>query len=132
MTYTYNPSESQDRGKDQMRFELGDTDMSQVGATCALSDEEYLAVLAGIGTGKTAWLQGKLTLVEGILHKLAFQVDTKIDVMEYHFSQRVTHWETLHQQLKKELQSTQGVPILTGTSSRNPPYFYGGIHDNRR
>ena len=44
-TYTYDPSKIQENGKDRMRFELGDTMVEGEAETCALSDEEYTAIL---------------------------------------------------------------------------------------
>ena len=45
MTYTYDPLKIKDRGKDQMRFEIGDTLVDGGADTCALSDEEYEGML---------------------------------------------------------------------------------------
>ena len=52
MTYSYDPTQIRARGKDQMRFELGDTQTEGGADTCALADEEYEAVLAGLKPGK--------------------------------------------------------------------------------
>ena len=59
MTYSYDPTKIKARGKDQMRFELGDTQTDGGADTCALADEEYEAVLAGLKAGKKAWLYAK-------------------------------------------------------------------------
>ena len=85
MTYSYDPTQIRARGKDQMRFELGDTQTDGGADTCALADEEYEAVLAGLKAGKKAWLCAKLAVLEAILFKMSYQVDTRIDVLQYGF-----------------------------------------------
>ncbi|MGO5028967.1 hypothetical protein [Candidatus Agathobaculum pullicola] len=44
-TYTYDPSMITLKGKDQMRFELGDTVIQGGNMTAALCDEEYEAII---------------------------------------------------------------------------------------
>ena len=88
MTYSYDPTQIRARGKDQMRFELGDTQTDGGADTCALADEEYKAVLAGLKAGKKAWLCAKLAVLEAILFKMSYQVDTRIDVLQYGFGDR--------------------------------------------
>lgn len=128
MTYSYDPSKICDFGKDQMRFELGDTAVSQGALGCALSDEEYFSILEGVSSGKRPWMEGKLRIVRGMLHKFAFQVDTKIDVLTYDFSSRVGHWEKICSELEKELDGF-AVPVLTG--GKSPPYFRAEMMGNR-
>ena len=43
--YTYDPTKIKEKGKDRMRFELGDTMVEGGAETAALSDEEINAVL---------------------------------------------------------------------------------------
>ena len=45
LTYTYDASKIAEHGLDQMRFELGDTMVEGGVETCALSDQEYKAVI---------------------------------------------------------------------------------------
>ena len=85
MTYSYDPTKIKARGKDQMRFELGDTQTDGGADTCALADEEYEAMLSGLKDGKKAWQYAKLAVLEAILFKMSYQVDTKIDVLQYSF-----------------------------------------------
>lgn len=127
MTYTYEPLEIRDGGKNQMRFELGDTAVEQGALGCALSDQEYLAFLGEETRSKQQWLQAKLSLVKVVLHKFAFQVDTKIDVLEYDFSARVTAWKSLCEDLEKEVANSCGFPILTGGLEDSTPYFWEGM-----
>ena len=69
MTYSYDPTKIRERGKDQMRFELGDTVTEGGADTCALSDEEYDAILDGLKEGKKAWVRAKLALLEAIMFR---------------------------------------------------------------
>ena len=71
MTYSYDPTKIRERGKDQMRFELGDTVTEGGADTCALSDEEYNAVLEGLKEGKKAWMRAKLAVLEAIMFKVS-------------------------------------------------------------
>lgn len=48
LTYTYDASKIAEHGLDQMRFELGDTMVDGGVETCALSDQEYKAVIISI------------------------------------------------------------------------------------
>ena len=45
MSYTYNPEKVSEPGVDRMRFELGDVMVEGGTETCALTDEEFKAVL---------------------------------------------------------------------------------------
>lgn len=111
-----------------MRFELGDTAVDGGGETCALSDEEYNAFLEEANS-EGNWSRTKLSLVEAILHKFSFQVDTKIDVLTYNFSARAEHWQNLYEILKKEV-SAVSVP-LAGGSIKKPYYFHTGMNRNQ-
>jgi len=133
MNYSYNPTKIRARGKDQMRFELGDTLVDGGADTCALADEEYDALLEGLNTGnKRAWLAAKLTVLEAILFKLSYQVDTKIDVLSYDLGARAEQWQKLYEQLRKQILANMGVPTMNEHAARKPPYFHTGMDDNRR
>jgi len=132
MTYTYEPTRIRELGKDQMRFELGDTLTDGGAATCALSDEEYIAMLEGIVPGKKAWLGAKLQIVEAILLKLSYPVDTKIDVLTYGLGKRAQHWKDLYEMLRAELQGNSCVPTIADSAASKPPYFHTDMMPNRR
>lgn len=122
MTYTYDPKLICDKGRNQLRFELGDTAVEQGGMGCGFSDEEYDCFLNEEKFSPRAWLELKLYILKCLLNKFAFQVNTKVDVLEYDFTSRVLVWERLRDQLEKEISVCQ-IPI--STSSRNSkPYFY--------
>ena len=71
MTYSYDPAKIRERGKDRMRFELGDTVTEGGADTCALSDEEYNAVLEGLKDDKKAWIHAKLAVLQAIMFTLS-------------------------------------------------------------
>jgi hypothetical protein len=139
MTYTYDPTQIRARGKDQMRFELGDTQVDGGAATCALSDEEYTAMLEDVDQGHVntrqsnhAWLLTKLEIVEAILLKLSYQVNTRIDVLSYGLGDRAQHWKDLYEMLKAELLGATGAPRISDRALKKPPYFHTDMKTNRR
>ena len=132
MTYSYDPKNIKKHGKDQMRFELGDTQVAGEADTCALCDEEYEAMLEGVSTNRRAWLIAKLAIVEAILLKLSYQVNTKVDVLSYALGDRAEHWKDLYEMLKDEIKANTGVPTMDDQASRKPPYFTTSMNDNAR
>lgn len=130
MTYSYDPTKIRARGKDQMRFELGDTQTEGGADTCALADEEYNAILSEIKEGKKAWLFAKLAVLEAILFKMQYQVNTRIDVLQYDFGERAQRWQTMYDNLKKQALATASIPTLAPSIERTPPYFYTGMGEN--
>ncbi len=132
MTYSYDPTQIRSRGKDQMRFELGDTLTDGGADTCALSDEEYTGILDGLTAGQKAWLVAKLYALEAIMMKLSYQVDTKIDVLSYGLSDRADRWQKLYERTKAEIKVKGGVPIMDSRAMNTPPYFHTEMQDNPR
>ena len=132
MTYSYDPAQIRARGKDQMRFELGDTQTEGGADTCALADEEYEAVLADLKAGKKAWLYAKLAVLEAILFKMSYQVDTRIDVLQYSFGDRAERWRKMYDDLKKQTLATASIPTLAPSITETPPYFHKGMEENPR
>lgn len=130
MTYSYDPTQIRARGKDQMRFELGDTQTEGGADTCALADEEYEAVLEGLKSGKKAWLYAKLAVLEAILFKMSYQVDTRIDVLQYSFGDRAERWRKMYDDLKKQTLATASIPTLAPSIAKTPPYFHKGMEEN--
>lgn len=130
MTYSYDPTKIKARGKDQMRFELGDTMIDGGANTCALADEEYEAILEGTKEGKKAWLFAKLAVLEAILFKMSYQVNTKIDVLQYDFGSRAETWQKLYDTLKKQILATASIPTIAPSIQNTTPYFYKGMEEN--
>lgn len=132
MTYSYDPTKIRERGKDQMRFELGDTVTEGGADTCALSDEEYNAVLEGLKEGKKAWMRAKLAVLEAIMFKVSYQVDTKVDILQYGLSDRAAHWKQLYDDLKKDVRASASVPTMAPSIQDTPPYFHKRMEENPR
>ena len=72
-TYSYDPGKLSERGKDLMRFELGDTMVEGKEKTCALTDEEYTAMLKM----NKSWKRAKLACLEAIFRRFSYEVDTQ-------------------------------------------------------
>ena len=138
MTYSYDPTKIRERGKDQMRFELGDTltdDGSPAGRgaeSCVLADEEYEAFVQNMKPGKKAWLFAKLSILEAVLLKLSYMVDTKIDVLTYGFGDRAEQWLKLYDRLRAQYLANINVPTMDDRATRKPPYYFTGIQENIR
>ena len=132
MTYSYDPTKIRERGKDQMRFELGDTVTEGGADTCALSDEEYDAILDGLKEGKKAWIHAKLAVLEAIMFRFSYQVDTKVDVLQYGLGDRAAHWKQLYDDLKKQVRASVSVPAMASAIQNTPPYFHTGMEENPR
>jgi hypothetical protein len=132
MNYTYDPKEIRARGKDQMRFELGDTLVDGGAETCVLADEEYIALLDGLKDGKMAWLFAKLIILQAILLKLSYQVDTKIDVLSYGLGKRAEQWQKLYEMLRKQYLANVGFPTMAACAENKHPYFHTSMQDNPR
>lgn len=131
MTYSYDPTKIRAGGKDQMRFELGDTQTEGGAETCALADEEYEAVLAGQKDGKKAWLSAKLSVLEAILFKMSYQVDTRIDVLQYSgVGNRAERWWKMYEDLRKRVSAASSVPTLAPSVAETAPYFHKGMGEN--
>lgn len=128
--FTYDPSKIKERGKDQMRFEIGDTQTEGGKDTCALCDEEYDAIIGAEGQSGQTWLKAKLAVLEAVMFKMSYQVDTKIDVLSYSFGERAQRWAALYEKTKKELAASSSLPAMSAQAQRKPPYFYTGMQRN--
>lgn len=130
-SYTYDPILCMDGGINQMRFELGDTVIEEVGLSAMLSDEEYTAIIEAY-EGK--WKIAKLTCLEAIMMKLSYEVDTKVDGLSYSLNQRAERWRGMYDKLKKELtaaSSAAGARLPKGMEEK-PYYFHTDMHSNPR
>lgn len=128
-SYTYDPSQITDRGLNQMRFELGDTMVEGEKETAALCDEEYLAIIQGI----QSWKKAKLAVVEGIMRRFSYEVNTTIGPVKLDLLERAKHWKQMYDELKDEC----GADIMPSMGMPSPEtlddgghYFWGGMHDN--
>lgn len=125
-TYSYDPTKAGLRGKDQMRFELGDTVVEGEGQAAALSDEEYEAVLAAY-PGR--WKRAKLALVESLMRRFSYEVDEKVGPLSLSLRQRYESWQAMYDQLKKEV-TNMTVPSANPAAINGGHYFREGIHNN--
>lgn len=71
-------------------------------------------------------------MLEAILFKMSYQVDTKIDVLQYSFGARAEKWQKLYDTLKKQVLAAASVPTLAPSVRETPPYFYKGMEENPR
>lgn len=129
MAYTYNPEKVSEPGPDRMRFELGDVMVEGGSETCALTDEEYNAVLKRFNP-KTQWRKAKLELLKSILCRFAYEVDTKVGPLSLSLAERHKRFKLLYDELKAE-DSKCAVPTGSPQALGGVPYFYKGMHDNR-
>ena len=133
-SYTYNPANLTDYGKDRMRFELGDTMVEGGVDTCALCDEEYAAVLSTKIHTARQWKKAKLRCIESIFRRFAYEADTKNGPVSLSLGDRAKLWKDMYDQLKAELKtgaaSADAILALAdhpGTGEITPPYFYNGM-----
>ena len=129
-TYSYNPAQIYDEGLNQMRFELQDNIIEGEGVTCALCDEEYLAII----DHEKGWKRAKLKCLKAIITKFAYEVNTSTDGLSYSLSDRYERWKAMYEDLKKETIIPVPVcdPKALGHPPGRPPYFYEDLHTNPR
>lgn len=128
-TYTYDPSKIREKGKDRMRFELGDTMIEGEEATTALTDEE---IQAAVDSYPGRWKRAKLMCLESICRRFAYEPDTKTGPLEFDFGDRAKLWRQDYEELKKEVGDTDiSVPDI-GKGFAKPPYFHTGMMENGR
>ena len=127
MTYSYDPEDINERGLSRMRFELGDVQVLEPDKTAYLSDEEITAALEG----SSSWRRAKLRLVESLLRRFSYEVDTKVDKVEWKLHQRVDEWKELYKKLRAELQEEEVCAAAFGFKSRRqrPAVFGIGLMD---
>lgn len=129
-SYTYNPENIRENGKDRMRFELGDTMVEGNSDTTALTDEE---IQAAIDTHPSAWKRAKLMLLESLCRRFAYEVDTKTGPLWLYMQNRAKLWREDYDKLKKEVSAEScRVPKCANGVHNRPPYFYTGMQRNER
>jgi len=132
-TYSYDPTKITDGGRDQMRFELGDTVIDLGPIASPLCDEEYDAILKKFGAN---WRGAKLRCLEAICMKLAYEVNTSLDGLSYSLAERFDRWKKMLDEEKKKANAVSGVPRAGFPGSLSPhgrtPYFYNDMQANRR
>lgn len=130
MNFSYDPENIFDRGLNQMRFELGDVFVLEPEKTSYLCDEEICAALKSSKSFKRA----KLRLIETLLRRFSYEVDTKVDSVEFKLSDRVDEWRREYNRLKSEVDAeeiAEGSALKTSNKFR-PPIFRVGMNDWRQ
>lgn len=124
-TYTYAPSKLSDRGKDLMRFELGDTMVEGREKTSALSDEEYEALLEM----NKNWKRAKLACIESIFRRFSYEPDTQTGPLSLQFGARAKLWQEEYEKLKASISKSclSESAIKMQGDSYGSPYFYTGM-----
>lgn len=129
-TYTYEPGNVKELGKDRMRFELGDTMVEGGSDTTALTDEE---IQAAIDTYPKSWKRAKLMLLESLCRRFAYEVDTRTGPLTLSLHDRAELWKADYESLKKEISAEAcNVPRFGNGAHNKPPYFYTGMQQNER
>lgn len=128
-TYSYDPVKIGSPGVDRMRFEIGDTMVEGEQETCALSDEEYKAIIEAEKT----WKRAKLAVLESIMHRFGMEVNTTVGPLKLEMQARAEFWRKQYEKLKEEC-AAGTVPTAGKVSPESGKdgghYFYGGMHDN--
>ena len=129
-TYTYDPANVKELGKDRMRFELGDVMVDGLSDTTALTDDE---IQAAIEVYPKSWKRAKLMLLESLCRRFAYEVDTKTGPLWLYMQERAKLWRADYDKLKKEVSAEScGVPRFSNGAAGKPPYFYAGMQQNER
>lgn len=133
-TYLYDPKNINQYGKDRMRFELGDTMVEGKEQTCALCDEEYVALLPEKVYTKRQWKKAKLACIESIFRRFSYEPDTKVGPLSLSFGERAKLWQEEYEKLKDDLKkgaaSSESISMLNGFGHQErpaPPYFFTGM-----
>lgn len=127
LKYTYDGTKIGEQGKDRMRFELGDVMVADGARNAYLSDEEIEAM---IEANSPSWLRAKLALVESVLRRFSYEVDTQSGPLRLSLSQRYAAWKAMYDKLKSEAEAASSLPDFGAVGQPRPPYFYEGMHDN--
>ena len=130
-TYTYDPGQIGETGKDRMRFELGDVMIEGGADTTALTDEE---IQAALDSYPKSYRRAKLMLLESLCRRFAYEADTKTGPLSLSLGERAKRWKEDYQALKKEVsaESISGLSIGINGTDKKPSYFYAGMHRNER
>lgn len=128
LNYTYDPAKLIERGKDLMRFELGDVMVEGGSDTAALTDEEIDAALAAY---PDKWKRAKLMLVESLCNRFSYEVDTRTDKLTLSLRQRAEAWKEMYKDLKAEVEAENvAYPDFRLENQGQRPYFHTGMMQN--
>lgn len=129
-TYTYEPDNVTENGKDRMRFELGDTMVEGASDTAALTDSEIEAAICSF---PKSWKRAKLFLLESLYRRFSYEVDTRTGPLTLSLSDRAKRWKDDYDRLKAEIEAESVAPFLDAQGRKGKqPYFYTGMQKNER
>ncbi len=127
-TYEYDPGKLNEFGKDLMRFELGDTLVSGGANTCALTDEE---IQSAIDLYPKRWKRAKLALLESLMRRFAYEVDTRTGPLSLSYAERAKMWRQDYEKLKAEVgEGHTTIPAYGVSTNGKPPAFRVGMMEN--
>jgi len=125
MAATYDSSKLKDRGKDRMRFDIGDTNT----ADPLLQDEEIALI---IEENADSWNRAKYILVQTIADRFAPELD--VQGLGLDLQARAKFWADKAASLKR-IVVAGAVPIVAptagGAGDETGPYFQTGGMNNR-
>lgn len=123
-TYSYDPSKIEQKGSDQMRFELGDIEVQGGEKACALCDEEYQVVIQS----SRSWNRAKLRCLRAIVMRFAYEVDYCADKMSMALSDRYPRWQAMYEKMTRSVASS----CFSDSNNRldEQHYFHLGMQDN--
>lgn len=131
--YSYDPTQITKGGKDQMRFVLQDTLVDGGAETCALSDEEYAAIIEENTRAGLSFRHARRKCLGAIVMKFAYEVDFSADGLSISLGQRYARWKKLWDEAMAEEQRITANPAALGkTALDGGHYFYAGMMDNPR
>ena len=107
MTWTYDGDPSANE-KDEVRFLVGDTDSTDQ----LVSDEEIAYAIAEESNA----LLAAAKVAKAIMAKFARLVDKSVGDLKLNFSQRMTHYKDLIDQLTERGTASAGIPYSGGIS----------------
>ena len=129
MGYTYDQTKILDWGVDRMRLDLGDVDVENGPDSCALSDEEYEALIADTyGSGRTR-KYAQLRCLQVIVARMAMMTDVHLDGLTLDMGERYERWRIMLR-CKQELFKGMSAPL--SSRATNNYQISKGMHDNPR
>lgn len=129
MAYTYDQTRITEWGVDRMRLDLGDVEVSGGAATCALSDEEYAALIGETYGAGGSWKLAQYRCLQAIVARMAMMTSVKLDGMEIDMDDRFERWKIMLR-CKEELFTGLSAPAAPGAPNRCA--ISKGLHDNPR
>jgi hypothetical protein len=123
-TYSYDPTKITDADFNQMRFEIGDTDIDGKAQTCALCDEEYTALINKAKNDGQSWNYAKFQCLKGIHAKFSFEVDSSVGGMNLSLSDRFKRWDQLYLRMMKQFQYPIANPQSLGVGMPDGGHYF--------